>query len=195
MTEIRMIGKVTIRNGDRVIVIGKKNKVLRNSLRAFTSAMLCNYILTRNYKGYSGYYHLGADGVQLYFGKSNTANTYTTDDLVSKLDANANIISNTGGLNIQNTYASTTFAASWNAGVLNALLTGEEKLEELALYFYMFDNLTAGWIIDTSYNGTSNIHIYATRYAFSRIVLGANAFIPDINNPVIVEWEIGVDLI
>lgn len=195
MSEVRMYGKVTIRNGDRIITVGKKNKILRNSLRAFTSAMLCQYILARAYRGYTSTYYVGMSGVQMYFGKSNAANTPTTDGLTSILNANANTITNTVGLVIQNTYAKTIFAATWNAGVLNALLSTGEKLEELSLYLYMFDNLNLGWTADTSYSSSTNVNVYATRYPFSRVVLGADAFTPDVANPVIVEWEIGVDFI
>lgn len=195
MSEIRVHGKVTIHNGDRVIVAGKKNRILRNSIRAFASATLCQYVLARSYRSYSSFYYTGISGIQIYFGKSNNANTYTTDGLVSQLNANANTIANSAGLIINDSYARTTFAATWNAGVLNALLSEGEKLEEIALNFYLFESLSPGWTVDTGYSSSAHVYKYFNRYTFSRVVLGADAFIPDPNYPVVVAWEIGVDLV
>lgn len=188
---IGIMGKVTVKNGDKVIIVEEPNAIVRQGLRHVASTLMSSGVYL-NAKDVRMIY-FGSYAANILFGKNVAATVFTTDALVTQIASNPSSgVQNSTEQAGTGNYRYTKYTANWNSGVLNGFLTGAEKLSEIGLFLNLFDNLTAGWSLNLSSPAS---HYTYTNVLFSRISLGENAFVPDLYTPVLVEWEIGVDFV
>lgn len=180
-------GKVTVKNGDKVIILKESNAIVRNGLRHIASA-LCGAAVTSSNTAYT---YFGSYAVDIKFGKNIAATASTTDTLVATISTSPTSgIQNAVAQQGSGAYYYTVYTGSWGSGVLNASLGVGENLGEIGLYLNEFFSLTPSWYLPlVPSNYTYPIGL------FSRISLGAASFVPDASKPVLVEWELGVDFI
>ena len=171
MRSISVYGNVVIKQGDEIIV-EKHNDVLVNGYKWLCSMWLCASL---------GNVNIGSKLFNIKFGKGNDPNSKVTDSLDSSIDIDPN--SKYGdGVNSSGNRYETRFVGSWNSGSLNTGLESNEKLEEVGLFLGMCNIQTTRWTSTTFAQGL-----------FARMTLGDDAFVPNANKPVIVEWTIGVE--
>jgi len=192
--KIAINGYVTIKNGNKIIVDRGKNAIVRQGMRHIVGCMTYNRL--RLYAtGISGAYFYGAaNAPYMRFGKGGLASTtQLMDTLVLEIPTAHNTFVNVGAISSKNggNNIFTKFVASWNAGVLNSQLIGEQQLSELGIFFGLFDKFGAGEYMEDISSSTVN----KPEILFSRFSLGDAAFVPDSSKPVSVEWEFGWEFI
>lgn len=186
---IGLYGRVTVTNGDTIIMKEQPNAIVRNGMRHIASTLCGGRITVDD----SRYVYFGSYQATIKFGKDeSTATIATHDALVSLINVNPTSgvpIGNNFGFSGSGSNRFTEWNATWNSGVLNTYLSGEEKLGEIGLYLNELFDLSAGWVRsivkDAAYTFPSAL--------FSRISLGESSFVPDPDKPVSVIWRIGVD--
>jgi len=193
--KIAINGYVTIKNGNKIIVDRGKNAIVRQGMRHIVGCMTYNSL--RMYAVYStgnAYFYGAANAPYMRFGKGGVASTtQLMDTLVLEIPTNHNTFVNVGAISSKNggNNIFTKFVASWNAGVLNSQLIGEQQLSELGIFFGLFDKFGAGEYMEDISSSTVN----KPEILFSRFSLGDAAFVPDSSKPVSVEWEFGWEFI
>lgn len=189
---IAIVGKVTITCGDEVIVYKMPNAIVRQGLRHFASGWCLAQMGTNawDYGERQGYWgrHVA---LNILFGKSALVTTCIMDDLTTKINSSPTSgMQNSVGVGGNGNYYFTKYQCSWASGILNGFLAVGDKLSEIGLYYGTFTNLSPGWTYNAAHGWTMSLAAM-----ISRIGLGTNAFIPNINAPVAVEWEIGVEFV
>ncbi len=135
--KIAINGYVTIKNGNKIIVDRGKNAIVRQGMRHFIAMLTAESYFLGGYKSSTNPARiwLAANGSYMRFGKDNSPTTQLMDNLVSSIAVNATALSNfVGGWNQGDGNVGTKYIATWASGILNAELTGEEKLGEVGLY-------------------------------------------------------------
>ena len=185
--KIGVVGKVTIINGDEIIIKRESNAIVRQGLRHISALLSMNgYNHAPNTPQYT---YFGSYAPVISFGKGAITQTaWDTDDLINRITVNASSGTQNATAQIgSNNYYCTIYTASWNSSILNDQLIGEEKLSELGLYLNLFNSVSANWSISA---GTTYPNVL-----FSRISLGDASFVPSSVKPVTVEWELGVEFV
>lgn len=171
-------GSVTVKQGEKIIFQSKPNKILLAGYKYFACLMMANYPTSATYWG-------AQKGMNIRFGTGTTANSSATTALATALAVDPTLKTGSGWAGSENSYE-VHFVGAWNAGLINASL-GANSLQEIGLFLGLNSTYpTAIW---------TTTGITFTQQLFARIVLGGDAFIPDVNLPVTVDWKIGVDFV
>lgn len=171
---ISISGRVTVKQGDTIIFESEPNNILPLGYKFICSMFLCANVAN---------VAMGQKSFNIRFGKGTAANALATTALTTAIAVDPGLKTGSG-ISGSGTHYETHFVGTWTSGILNASLTGAETLAELGLYMGLANNQTKGWTSATWAQGL-----------FSRMVLGANAFVPNIAQPVTVDWCIGVDFV
>ena len=173
MRKVVISGKVIVKQGNEII-IERGNDILTGGYKWLCSMWMCSSVASVN---------IGAKLYSIRFGKGSTANAYSTTTLDSIINVTPVYVTGEGIVGNGSHYESC-FITGWASGALNAQLAEGEKLEELGLFFGMCDTQVTRWTSATW-----------AQALFSRVVLGTDAFTPNILQPISVEWIIGVDFV
>lgn len=197
--KIKIYGKVTIWNGDEIIVNEADNAIVRQGMRhlmSFLTATQSFFSVRNSSSSWMRYWNFGTYQINILFGKRVALpTTQLMDDLTTKISINPNSITNNlGNHNTGSGSILTKFVATWTAGALGGQLATDEYLGELGLYLNCVDRMD---VVD---NRTPYLDYTATGAPrtlteplcmFSRFDLGFARFKPNPIAPVVVEWELG----
>ena len=183
--KIAINGYVTIKNGD--IIIEGKNAITRPGMRWLLSMLSYKYFLVKRLSGEGiTYLYFGSYDPFMKFGKDNSFTTQLMDELESEINLKQHNITNTvGAFNVNNGQVMTKYNASWQSGSLNNELGEDEKLGEIGLWL----NIASSFGIGDTFIPSFNSNYTLSHAMFARFSLGDDAFVPNPNAPVIVDWE------
>lgn len=183
--KIAINGFVTIKNGD--IIIEGKNAITRPGMRWLLSMLSYKYLLVKRLNNDAiTHLYFGSYDPFMKFGKDNSPTTQLMDALGSEIDLKQHNITNTVGVfNSNNGQVMTKYVASWQTESLNNQLDEDEKIGEIGLWL----NIASSFGIGDTFIPSLNSNYTLSHAMFARFSLGDDAFVPNPNAPVIVDWE------
>jgi len=179
LRDIRIGGRVTVSQGDEILVDNATNHIVNQGLKGIISMFCGNY-----FSGYStGYTYCNRYYATVSLGlDTTTVTTRSTADLVNKIATAPNTFSTNSPNAETGTRWGMTYTAIWNAGVITS------QIGEIGLYNGNFTNITPNWTSQNSnYTATLFSRISAADGDFT-------IFTPSTASTMVVNWEIGVNM-
>lgn len=186
LNSIEISGNVKITNGDRVVSVGN-NTVCKSVIQHLMIWTYSDYIFATSEFTRNKLLMLPASGFTILFGKSNTPTNVLMTDLVNKIQCNPTSQVSTGWKAV-NDEISLIVTGTWSSGILNGYLSGGDALYEVGILCPFMDSVYPG-NATPSFVGESPVTITPPTGLLSRYVIDSPGIVPDINAPVVVQWE------